>query len=454
MNTAAISALGAVDSEESARLGKDAFEGTGLVSGVACLDDVTVHRIARPDDRMSFAFDGADECRQPGLDLVMAIARDERHAPRNAARVERVEQTEEDVGREARPDFDADRVANSTKELDMRRPFETGAITDPEEMRARVIPVAGQAVLPCQRLLVRKKESFVAGIELRCFQLRHGVGIDTAGRHEIERFADAVGHVAILLGPGTATHEVVRPRMNLMQVRVTAARESAEQVQCGGGLVIRLHHPLRIGRAPLCLERDVVDDVTAIGRQLDAFDGFGVGTARLGELAGHAAEFHGRQFGGKGQDNGHLEQHSEGVADVVGVEFGEGFGAVTALKQECFAADDAGEVGRQVARFAGKHQRREIAERRGGAAKRSRIGVGRKLERFMRGPAGGCPFASHSHAAMRDRMPNCNAQFGTQLPWKPGGMRWGMVTTACGCPSKSCASMMTRSVVSVAVSTT
>lgn len=42
----------------------------------------------------------------------------------------------------------------------------------------------------------------------------------------------------------------------------------------------------------------------------------------------------------------------------------------------------------------------------------------------------------------------------TQLPWKPGGMRCGMWTTAFASPSKSVASRMTRSVVSLRVSTT
>jgi hypothetical protein len=63
---------------------------------------------------------------------------------------------------------------------------------------------------------------------------------------------------------------------------------------------------------------------------------------------------------GVGQHDRHLQQHAEGVADIVGMELGEAFGAVAALQQEGLALGDLAEAGFQVARFAGKHQRRMI----------------------------------------------------------------------------------------------
>ena len=61
---------------------------------------------------------------------------------------------------------------------------------------------------------------------------------------------------------------------------------------------------------------------------------------------------------GKGQHHRHLQQHAEGVADIVGMEFGEALGAVAALEQESLAFGHLAERGHQVARLACEHQRR------------------------------------------------------------------------------------------------
>ena len=71
-----------------------------------------------------------------------------------------------------------------------------------------------------------------------------------------------------------------------------------------------------------------------------------------------------RLLAGKGQHHRHLQQHAEGVADIVGVEFGEAFGAIAALEQKALAGRDIGEVGLERARLTGKHQRRKLGERR------------------------------------------------------------------------------------------
>ena len=69
----------------------------------------------------------------------------------------------------------------------------------------------------------------------------------------------------------------------------------------------------------------------------------GVGRARLGELAGHAADLDHRHGAAEGQHDRHLQQHAEGVADVVGMELGEALGAVAALEQESLAVGDIGQ---------------------------------------------------------------------------------------------------------------
>src|SRR3546814_7333440 len=76
----------------------------------------------------------------------------------------------------------------------------------------------------------------------------------------------------------------------------------------------------------------------------------------------------------------HLEQHAKRIADIVRMKFGKAFGAIAALKQKSLALCRAGEVTRQVARLAGKDQRRiarKLALRRG---ERGLVGVGRSEE--------------------------------------------------------------------------
>ena len=112
-------------------------------------------------------------------------------------------------------------------------------------------------------------------------------------------------------------------------------------------------------RAGLGREVVAVDDVAAVGRQRDAVAGLVVGGAGLGELARHAAHLddgHGRAVG---QDDGHLQDGLDAVADLVGRRGLEGLGAVAALEQERLALRGGGEPLAQDVHFAGEDERRE-----------------------------------------------------------------------------------------------
>src|SRR3546814_19243609 len=82
-----------------------------------------------------------------------------------------------------------------------------------------------------------------------------------------------------------------------------------------------------------------------------------------------------------------LPIYAEGVADVVGVEFCERFGTVAALEQERLAPGYTREIGGQVARLAGKDERRIAAELIGRCVERRGIGLIGKLAGFGHGPA-------------------------------------------------------------------
>src|SRR3546814_2138466 len=90
-------------------------------SDVCSSDLVAVHRVAAPHHRMPLAQHRADEPWQRRLDLVVAVARDQRHPAGHPRRIERVEHPEQRIGLEARPALDPDRIADPAQEFDMRR---------------------------------------------------------------------------------------------------------------------------------------------------------------------------------------------------------------------------------------------------------------------------------------------------------------------------------------------
>jgi hypothetical protein len=125
--------------------------------------------------------------------------------------------------------------------------------------------------------------------------------------------------------------------MDLVDVGVAARREGAQEVQRRRGLEIGLEHPVGVRDPRLGGEVEAVDDVALVGWQLLAVDRLGGGRTWLGELAGHAAHLHNGHLGAVGEHHRHLQDHLEGVADVVGRELGEAFGAVAALEEEGLA---------------------------------------------------------------------------------------------------------------------
>ncbi len=261
------------------------------------------------------------------------------------------------------------------------------AIADPEHVGGGIVPVAAGGIDARHRLLVVEQQRFVAGVEIGGAQLRHGFRRDAARFHEFERFGNSRGQALILFAGRRACDEAQHPTVHIVQIGITAGCERAHQIERRRGLRIRLHHALRIGHARFCGEFRAVDDVAAIGRQRHAIARFVVFRARLCELARDAADLHHRHTGGEGQHHRHLQQHAEGVADIVGVEFGEAFGAIAALQQESLALGDLGQRRHQIARLAREHQRRMGLQALFDGGQRRRIRVFRHLTDRLRTPA-------------------------------------------------------------------
>ena len=270
-----------------------------------------------------------------------------------------------------------------------------GAVADPHQMRRAVVPLVACRIDAGQRLLVREEQRLVRGVELGLADLRRRLRGEPARLHEIERLGQPVGELTVSLTLRRVRDKILVPRMDAVEVGIAALGKGAQQVEGRSRLAVGLDHPLRVGLARRGVELDAVDDVAAVGRQGHLALLLDVGRARLGELAGQTPDLHHRHAAAKGQHHRHLQQHLEHVADVVGVELGEAFGAVAALQQERLAGGDIREPVLQPPRLAGEDQRRVIPQRRFDAFQRGFIRIARNLPDRQAAPALRRPFLAH-----------------------------------------------------------
>ena len=119
--------------------------------------------------------------------------------------------------------------------------------------------------------------------------------------------------------------------MHLVEIGETALGEGTEKVQGRRRLVIDLYQAFWVWHPFFFRELHAVDHITPVRIESDAVNGLRIRRARLGELARQAACFYHWKGGAEGQHDGHLQQDFEGIADIIGMEFGEAFGAIATL---------------------------------------------------------------------------------------------------------------------------
>ena len=73
MDAATKTAFGAMNGKKAAYFSENTFERPRLIAARR-FDDIAVHRVARPDNRMPFALHRAHQRRKPALDLVIAVS--------------------------------------------------------------------------------------------------------------------------------------------------------------------------------------------------------------------------------------------------------------------------------------------------------------------------------------------------------------------------------------------
>mmetsp|Transcript_69921 Transcript_69921/g.221520 ORF Transcript_69921/g.221520 Transcript_69921/m.221520 type:complete len:259 (-) Transcript_69921:840-1616(-) len=253
------------------------------------------------------------------LDVLRAHADDDGDAPGHVVRVEHLAQGHEVLRGHLVRHLDPEGVAHALEELDVGLVQLARALAAPDHVGGAVVPQPGGGVLAGQRLLVVEEEALMGGVELG--GLHEGVvGADAARLHEAQGLVDLLGHRLELGALLRVLHEVQVPVGNTLEGGVAARGEAADEVEGGGGLVVRAHQAGRVGHAGLGRPLRPIDDVAAVrGKLLVALD-LRVRGAGLGKLPSHAADLHDGHAAAVHDHGGHLEEHAVGVADVVGRE--------------------------------------------------------------------------------------------------------------------------------------
>ncbi len=171
-----------------------------------------------------------------------------------------------------------------------------------------------------------------------------------------------------------------------MQVGETAVDQRAHEVHRQRRTHMRFQQALRVGRTRRQGELRRVDDIAAVRRQRHPGAGLGIRGARLGVLAGEAADAGDALAQPMRQYQRHLQQHLEPVGDDFGPAVGKRFGTVAALQHEALASLGFGQLLLETFDLPGRHQRRQLAQLRQRGVERGAVGILRLLHRRARLP--------------------------------------------------------------------
>ena len=236
------------------------------------------------------------------------------------------------------------------------------AHADPRHVRRQVVPALLALDVTRLRLLVVHEQAFVRGEEVdRGDFVRRAAAAHAL--EEVERVADRIDDLLVLLDQRRMLHEAEIPVSRVMQIGEAAVTQRAHEIERERGAFVAAQQQRGIGLARLGGELGTIHEIAAERRQRDAVARLGVGRTRLGVLAGHAADANDGLLESVQQHQAHLQQDLELLGDLVGLALLEGLGAVAAHEQELVADLRFGEPLAQLFDFPRHHQRRQPRKR-------------------------------------------------------------------------------------------
>ena len=101
-------------------------------------------------------------------------------------------------------------------------------------------------------------------------------------------------------------------------------------------------------------------------------------------MPGNPADLHHRLLARESLYDGHLQQHAEGVTNVVGVEFGKALRTIATLQQEAAPLRNFRKIVLERTRFAGENERRIARQRFLDRRQFGCVFIYRQVARFVR----------------------------------------------------------------------
>ena len=208
------------------------------------------------------------------------------------------------------------------------------ALADPKHVRRAVVPIAAGAVDARQALLVVQQQRLVRGVK-HCLGKARGIcSAKSARLHKFKRARNFIAELVKFSLQLAFFQKAQIPLMHLVQVRKTAARKGAQQIQRRSALMIRLDHTSGIWLARRFVKLKAVDYVAAVARQAHAARLLKVATARLCELPCDATHLNDWTTRCEGKNDRHLKHHLKHIADIIRAKIIKTLRAIAALKQK------------------------------------------------------------------------------------------------------------------------